>query len=124
MIWKEYNCKRCGKLVQYRYKSKGTYKKALKKRKYWLCIKCENKNKVEQMKLREDNKAKFECSMCNGKGYTQKWEDTNYLENKSKTEDCLIEDCENCEGLGHLIIPVVDKRKVSKNKKLHLNLRY
>ena len=58
----------------------------------------------------EAGEQRFRCAYCEGDGFRSEW--------NSKGTKLIIEDCIMCKGEGFIIKEVVDKRKVSKNKKL------
>jgi len=57
---------------------------------------------------------KFKCKKCDGDGYVDVWGSDD-----SKFGECLeLKDCDVCQGLGHIMIDVVDSRVVSKDPNL------
>lgn len=64
---------------------------------------------------------KFFCKNCDGDGYVTTWEGDN---KKTGFENLEIEDCDVCNGKGHVLIEVIDKREITKNKKLDHTTEY
>jgi len=80
-------------------------------------------SEVKKKELFQDQSGelkKFFCKNCEGTGFTGDWE----FNEKREIEDKIIEDCNTCDGLGEVEIMVIDKRIVSKDKKLEYDEEY
>ena len=64
---------------------------------------------------------KFFCKKCAGDGWVEKWDGDN---EKTGFENLVLEDCNVCKGKGHVLLEVIDKREVTKNKKADHSEKY
>lgn len=78
----------------------------------------DKKEKIEEDLEMETGEQRFQCELCKGEGYISEWNE------KEKTPKLVIKDCVFCNGEGLHTVIVVDKRKLSKERKLEYNDRY
>ncbi len=64
---------------------------------------------------------KFFCKNCVGGGFVDKWEGDN---KETGFENLVLKDCNVCNGKGHVLIEVMDERKVTKDKKADYDKEY
>ncbi len=75
-----------------------------------------SKQDIEEENIpQESGKQNFRCSACKEVGYVELWEGGNKKEHEHK----VIEDCDTCKGEGVVILKVIDKRKITKDKDLY-----